>query len=69
MSKEQDIEAAAAALAAAEAEPADTEWLEAPVTLDSTRPYGVVHDGSGASKARFQQDGKFFDYSGALIKE
>lgn len=89
MSREQDIEAAKAALAAAEAEPVvvaeekaalvalvvaeaepvDTAWLEPAVSLDSNRPYGRVMDGSGTSRARYQQDGKFFDFSGELIKE
>jgi hypothetical protein len=70
MDKQQDIEVAKAALAAAEAEPeADTAWLEAAPGLDKSRPYGTVMDGSGVSKARYQQDGKFYAYDGALIKE
>lgn len=47
----------------------DSAWLDAPAGLDKSRPYGTVQDGSGTSKARFQQDGKFYDYRGDLIKE
>jgi hypothetical protein len=69
MSKEQDVAAAQAQLAAAEAEPADTAWLDTTPGLDKSRPYGTVMCGSGTSKARYQQDGKFYGYDGALIKE
>jgi len=47
----------------------DTAWLDAPPGLDRSRSFGTVWDGSGTSKARYQQDGKFYGYDGALIKE
>ena len=36
-------------------------------TLDHKRPYGTIHGGSGANRARFEQDGKEFDGSGREI--
>lgn len=36
-------------------------------TLDHKRPYGTIHGGSGANRARFEQDGKEFDGAGREI--
>ncbi len=84
MSKEADVAAAKALLALAEAEveavpeaqapaveeaPADESWLDATVRFDPSKPYGRVWDGSGTSKARYQQGANFFDHAGELVKE
>jgi hypothetical protein len=53
---------------AAEAE-VDSSWLDTPAGFDRSRPFGTVHDGSGSSKAAYQQDGKFYDHAGDLVKE
>ena len=36
-------------------------------TLDHKRPYGTIHGGTGANRARFEQDGKEFDGTGREI--
>lgn len=77
MSKKADIAAAEALLKLANAEPADPvaapevdeTWLDAPVRFDPSKPYGRVMDGSGTSRARYQQNGAFFDNAGELVKE
>lgn len=67
MAKSKAELAAEAVLGVVEAE-VDSSWLDAP-GFDRSRPYGIVQDGSGVSKARYQQDGKFYDHAGELIKE
>jgi hypothetical protein len=63
MSKEEDIAAAEAELAKAEAEPEDAPE---PI-LNRAAPYGTVYPHGG--KIRYYQDGKPFDFNGKLVKE
>ena len=68
MSKEEDIEAAKLALAAAEAEP--EEVVAAPAAepvLNRAAPFGTVYPHGG--KIRYYQNGLPFDHAGNLVKE
>lgn len=83
MSKEADVAAAEALLALAKSEPdvvasdpvvaaevvVDETWLDAAARFDPSKPYGRVMDGSGTSRARYQQGNNFFDHAGELVKE
>jgi hypothetical protein len=67
MSKEQDIEAAKEALAAAEGEP-EPETAPTPAweVLNKSKAVGYV---DGVPGVKYWQDGKYFDAAGRFVRK